>query len=361
MNGWYKAAAVTGLAALSGLAWLALDAAIHAGVFRRIYHTANDRCRPIKAPLGIEDVAIDRTTGWVYLSAADWRWGQGGGLYAMHLDAPGDGIVSLTGTLDEDLYPRGIGLWIGTDEKRLFAALPARGARKAAVAVFGIDETGPDRAGGRPALTRIATIESEQFQDLQDVAPASADTFYATVTGSDRPSGGLLRQTDILMRRDTGAVLHFDGTQTRQVAGGLTFANGVVLDEQRQRLYVTETTEGTLRIFDRLGPDGALAERDTVAIGPGPDNLDLDGQGRLWVAGHPRLLALGNHGRDGPSPSLVQRIKNGALDAVNHPTRTVYADPGTQLSGSSAAAVHNGRLVIGSLFDPHLLICEGIE
>ncbi len=365
MKGWLRMTATgVGIAVLSGMAWIAVDMAIHAGVFRHVYYTVNEGCQPVKAPLGVEDVAIDRTTGWVYLAAADRQWGQGAGLYALRLDAPEEGVFSLTGGTPDDLYPRGIGLWADEEsgEKRLFSVTPAREGRTARVHIFGLKDIGSEATRPRPILTLIKTIEDPLFQDPQDVAATGLESFYIT-TGPTHREGSMLRRLEILLRWKTGSVVHVDADAAKRVAEGLTFANGVVFDPDEDRLYVTETTEGKLRIFGRAEMDGKLTEEASIFIGPGPDNLDLDGEGRLWVASHPKLLAFGVHvgAGEGASPSLVQRIKNDTFEEANWPTRTVYADRGRQLSGSSAAAFHNGRLVIGSFFEPYLLICEGVE
>jgi len=36
----------------------------------------------------------------------------------------------------------------------------------------------------------------------------------------------------------------------------------------------------------------------------------------------------------------------------------VFLDDGTLLSGSSAAAVGGGRMIIGTVFEPKILVCD---
>ncbi len=64
----------------------------------------------------------------------------------------------------------------------------------------------------------------------------------------------------------------------------LYFANGVVIDETSGHLYVAETM-GLRVLRYRVDLDtGRLSERSVFVDGVEPDNLELDGEGHLWVA-----------------------------------------------------------------------------
>ena len=64
----------------------------------------------------------------------------------------------------------------------------------------------------------------------------------------------------------------------------LFFANGVVIDETSGHLYVAETM-GLRVLRYRVDLDaGTLSERTVFVDGVEPDNLELDGEGYLWVA-----------------------------------------------------------------------------
>ncbi len=67
------------------------------------------------------------------------------------------------------------------------------------------------------------------------------------------------------------------------MADSLVFANGVALDEASGMLYVAETMGDRVLRF-RMDPAGTLSERTEALQVSGPDNLELDDQGRLWVA-----------------------------------------------------------------------------
>ena len=87
-----------------------------------------------------------------------------------------------------------------------------------------------------------------------------------------------------------GALLRL-GTQDGEFAAeaevlvdSLYFANGVVIDETSGHLYVSETM-GSRVLRYRVDLDtGVLSQRSVFVDGVEPDNLELDGEGHLWVA-----------------------------------------------------------------------------
>jgi sugar lactone lactonase YvrE len=64
---------------------------------------------------------------------------------------------------------------------------------------------------------------------------------------------------------------------------GLVFANGLALDEAAGVLYVAETMGNRVLRF-QMDAAGGLSERTVVLEVNGPDNVEVDDQGRLWVA-----------------------------------------------------------------------------
>lgn len=77
-----------------------------------------------------------------------------------------------------------------------------------------------------------------------------------------------------------------DGTRApaKRVLTGLMFANGIVIDEARSRFYLAETMNDTITAYKLAVKSGELTERKIVATVSGPDNVELDEHGRLWVA-----------------------------------------------------------------------------
>jgi sugar lactone lactonase YvrE len=70
----------------------------------------------------------------------------------------------------------------------------------------------------------------------------------------------------------------------RRVLAGLSFANGIVIDEARGRIYLAETLGDRIAGYRLSVASGELSERAVVAEISAPDNVELDEHGRLWVA-----------------------------------------------------------------------------
>lgn len=77
-----------------------------------------------------------------------------------------------------------------------------------------------------------------------------------------------------------------DGTfgEPEVLVENMRFANGVVVDNAAGKLYVAETVGNRILQFDIDTADGGLSNKSTLLEILAPDNLELDEQGRLWVA-----------------------------------------------------------------------------
>jgi sugar lactone lactonase YvrE len=64
----------------------------------------------------------------------------------------------------------------------------------------------------------------------------------------------------------------------------LYFGNGVVLDEAKGHLYLAETLGLRVHRYRLDVESGQLSEPSVFVDGVEPDNLELDGEGHLWVA-----------------------------------------------------------------------------
>jgi len=114
---------------------------------------------------------------------------------------------------------------------------------------------------------------------------------WFTQSTQNKPEQGerdLFRSVDI--RTPDGALYYLpppSGGKPRtavQLVGGLSFANGVVLDETGGFLYLSETMGGRVLRY-RLDVQAGQVTDQTVALTDvRPDNLELDRHNRLWIA-----------------------------------------------------------------------------
>jgi hypothetical protein len=130
------------------------------------------------------------------------------------------------------------------------------------------------------------------------------------------------------------------------------------LSPDGDELYVAATTAGEMLVYDRDVESGDLAFRKAIATGTGVDNLTVDAHGELWIGAHPHLFSFVRHAGDRArrSPSEVVWVDPDEL--AEPPVRRVWLDLGEALSGSSVAVPYGSRILIGSVFEPHFLVCD---
>jgi sugar lactone lactonase YvrE len=70
----------------------------------------------------------------------------------------------------------------------------------------------------------------------------------------------------------------------RRVLSGLSFANGIAIDEARGRIYLAETLGDRITAYRLSVASGHIADPRVLATMTAPDNVELDEHGRLWIA-----------------------------------------------------------------------------
>ncbi|MBH0237904.1 SMP-30/gluconolactonase/LRE family protein [Methylobrevis sp. L22] len=172
-------------------------------------------------------------------------------------------------------------------------AFDADGRMIAADAMLGLLAISPD---GKPQFLTDRVSDGDPIGYANAVVVAPDGTIYLSDSSTRfRPAdwGETLEASvlDILEQSASGRVLAYDPAtgETRVVAKGFSFANGIALSSDGKSLFVAET--GRYRIWKI-----ATGARD-LAIGPGetdatilfdnlpgyPDNLMAGRDGRIWV------------------------------------------------------------------------------
>lgn len=108
--------------------------------------------------------------------------------------------------------------------------------------------------------------------------PAGAGSEARMFAAADRPMGdGSVWR---IAPDDTG----LPEPSATKVVEGLHFANGIVFDKPRGRLYVAEIVASNILSFAVDPVTGALGDRRVLARVTTPDNLELAADGMLWAA-----------------------------------------------------------------------------
>ncbi len=367
---WAWILAVVGVAAVTIGLQIFFFAQRHGGFVEAVAVEPPGGCRTVAAPVGIEDLAIDRARGLAFLSSDDRRASAAGnpvdgGIYVAILDSIDEGAIMLLTDAESGVpslfHPHGMSLWIGPDGSRTLFVVNHRRAdfekddRGHTVEIFDVIEAPAGANVDRPVtLKHRRTIESPLFRWPNDVAATGPDSFFATNSvGSGTTLGVAWEFVQALERSN---VVFFDGTTARVAADGLGFANGIALSNDGATLYVTETGAKRLSAYARDAQSGSLTLANRGFFGTGLDNIDVAPDGELWIGSHPNLIAFLRHAGDPArlSPSLVLRVEPQPGGAA----RAFYAGEGRLVSGLSVAAVYRGEVVAGSVYERKLLICR---
>lgn len=143
-------------------------------------------------------------------------------------------------------------------------------------------------------LTDHVNGDPIRYADAVAVAPSGKIYFSdASTRFAPKDWGGVFKASmiDILEQRSTGRILEYDPERktTRVVAKGFSFANGVILSQDEQWLFVNETGKYRVWKISIHLHDWNIAEPSKGALVlfenlPGyPDNLSRGLNGKIWL------------------------------------------------------------------------------
>lgn len=334
--------------------------AAEAGEFRTVENVRPGACRTVSGLPGPEDIAFHPLRDIAYVSSFDRRAALDGDPRpgAIFRIGPGGGVVDLVPDAGPDFRPHGISLHVDSDGRETLFVVNHPGEALFGDAPAGYE--GPahtievfDAAGDR--LVRRARLTDPLLVRPNDVAAIDAKRFY--VTNDHGSEAGAMRKIEDYLRLPWANVVYYDGEGFREVADGLTYANGINRSHDGRRLWVAEVTRSRIREYLRDPESGSLTETRRVDVGFGVDNISVDPDtGDLWLAGHLKLLKFARHAANEEvhAPSQVKRIR---FDDGDVHQETVFVDDGSLLSGASVAAHRDGRLLIGAVFSAHAVAC----
>lgn len=330
------------LVAVARLLWVVVPAS---GALTSLEPQRVETCTRVDVAPGTEDVQVDRETGLVFVSSTDRRSEEqpGGGIYVFDIDAMGmPQLVSQDAPAD--FRPHGISLWQGEDGvKRLFAiSHPVAGGQ--VVEMFDVSD------GGQ--LSHTQSVSFDAMYSPNDLVAVGPDAFYAS---NDRGSmGGFVQAVEPYFGLPLSSVVYWDGSGGRVAADTLVYANGINVNADGSKLYVAEVLARRVSVYGRDAETGTLTFEETFPVDTNPDNIDVAEDGALWVAGHPSIFEFLGHVED---PSAVAPSHVVRIDAETGETTTEFVDLDGSISASSVGAVVGERLVVGAVFQGHVMVC----
>jgi len=269
-----------------------------------------------------------------------------GGLFRYPLDQEGAVPERLNTDPLTDIRPHGISLYVDDDGNRsLFVINHGDGGQR--VEVFSLEDGD---------LVHQRTLRGPGLNSPNNLHAVSHDQFYVTNDHGNTSDWG--QTLESYLRLPLANVVFFDGNEFTEVASGLRFANGINQSPDGRTIYVAGTTEPGIYVFDRNPGTHTLAYRHTIAMSTGPDNIEVDGEGNLWVGGISRLLGFVAHVDDPEHRVPAEVVRITPREGDDYQVEPIYLNDGEALSASSVAAVQGSRLLIGPVLDPNFLDCE---
>lgn len=351
---WLKRIGIGLLATLVVVAIIVIDFLRHGGQFRSLEPAFAGRCETLPLEASAEDIQIDRTRGVAYLSYLDRRGlveGRPvtGTVMLLDLNVPQPRPRPALLADPPGFRPHGLSLYrAGDGALRLFAINHPRSGGHA-IEIFEQQPTG--------AFAAVRSVRDPLLVDPNAVLAVGPNQFY--VANDSGAHNRFERATELLFRRGLSTVVYFDGRSMRVAASGLKSAAGIAMSRDGTRVFVSETAGNRLAIFARNAASGDLRLLGHVELGSAPDNINVDGDGRIWVAAHARVLALVQHFGDSTrlAPTQVFRLADAPEPAQMRPEQ-IYLNLGEQISAGSVGAVFGDQLLIGSITERKLLRCR---
>ncbi|MFN8353154.1 MAG: SMP-30/gluconolactonase/LRE family protein [Spirosomataceae bacterium] len=325
-----------------------------AGSFKTIKPHVEGTLQKVEGIAGVEDITIDQATGLALLSSDDRRAyaldgkPKKGGIFVLDLNDSLSKPHELTQSFREDFHPHGISLVKLTDgRKRLFVVNHSLVHQDTAtIEIFDWQDS---------VLIHRETLKNPAYlPSPNDIVGVGERQFY--VTNDHDAQKSFFRNLKDYLQIGTGYVAFYDGTRWQKtLASGIKYANGINISPDNTKLFVASTTGRSIFVYDINPASGAISPDDEIYLNTGVDNLEWDATGALWIGCHPQLLKFVSHSKDPKKLSPSQVLKLNYKGTASFDTTEVYLNDGHPLSGSSVGAVYKNQLLIGPVFERHLL------
>lgn len=327
---------------------------VRAGETRQIVSTFDGTCDPLLGFEGPEDLVWDRTAGMVYAVGGDRRSFRSGGpgrakIWSFFMSSRAS-VSPVDLTPSEPTTFRSFGMDLHIDRsgiRRLFVA--NRPGDRHSIEIFRVDPSG--------SLSLERTLTHPLLRNPNDLVAIGPSEALVTLD-KEAVAATLGEILEGARQLRTGKVLRIDAQSADIVADGLQMANGIALSPSQSKLYVGETVAQRISVYDYNPQSREMTFDRHVPMETGVDNITVNPDGRVFIAGHPKLLTLAmgyQRSEKFPSPSeiLVYDPSAGTIERL-------YVNDGVEHSGGSVAIVDDmsGRILIGSAFGPHILSCQ---
>jgi len=322
---------------------------ISTGYFRTIEnHFDGDIVKRIEIP-GAEDITVSLTDSFAIISST--KRGvyppteiEIGGLYLMDLKSNAYNPVHLTSSFTKPFAPHGISL-LKTDSTYKVMAI-SHILDGHSIEVFRLDNN---------ELTHEKTLTDKAMVKPNDIVMIDNERFYFTNDHGYTKGLGMLAEDYLGLALSN--VIYFDGSTYREVASGISYANGINYDAKRKLLFVASPRKFLVKVYNVLD-DGSLDFIEDIDCGTGVDNIEFDTDGNLWIGSHPNLLRFASYAKGKKDYAPSEIIKINYKGKNDYAVETMYLEDGTTMSASTVAAPFGNYLLSGNVMDDAFLVLK---
>ena len=181
------------------------------------------------------------------------------------------------------------------------------------------------------------------------------DRFYVTNDhGYEHGIGRLIEEYGNLAISN---VVYFNGQDYSEAAGGISFANGINYERERNLVFVASPRRFLVKVFEPE-IDGTLQFVEDIPCGTGVDNIEFDQEGNLWIGCHPDLLHFSAYAKQKKETSPSEILKISYREKGDFSVESIYENDGSELSATSVAARFGDLIFAGTVKDDKMLILQ---
>ena len=322
---------------------------ISTGYFRTIENQFDgDIVKRIKLP-GSEDITVSLSDSFAIISSTNRAIYpptevEIGGLYVMDLKDETFNPIHLTSSFTKPFAPHGISLLKTDSTYKVMAINHVLDAHS--IEVFKLNNN---------ELTHEKTLTNETMVKPNDIVMIDSERFYFTNDHGYTKGLGMLAEDYLGLALSN--VIYFDGSTYREVASGISYANGINYDAKRKLLFVASPRKFLVKVYNVLD-NGSLDFIEDIDCGTGVDNIEFDAEGNLWIGSHPNLLKFASYakGKEEYSPSEIIKINYKGKN--DYRVETIYLEDGKTMSASTVAAPFGDFLLAGNVMDDAFLVLK---
>jgi len=201
-------------------------------------------------------------------------------------------------------------------------------------------------------LSHLESVSFEEMYSPNDVVAVGPRQFYAT--NDRRYDQGFMANVEMYFALPLTSIVYFDGEVGQTIQNRLVYANGINQSPDGETIYVSEVLKRRVSVFHRDVRTNDLSSIKEINLNTAPDNIDVDPSGMLWIGGHPQVLKFESHAKDASEISPSHVIK---VDPKTGEYEDVFVSLDGEINASSVGAAYNGKLLVGAVFDQHIMVC----